>query len=56
MSRPPYHQDPTSYRLAELDMAIARLEYRQARQSAWILVLIIAVVVLGSAIVALILL
>lgn len=51
-----YPNKADQIRLAELDMAIARLEYRQARQSAWILVLIIAVVVLGGAIVALTLL
>lgn len=56
------HTKPTNtnkaeqIRLAEMDMAIARLEYRLERQSAWILLLIICVVVLGGAIVALILL
>lgn len=51
-----YPNKADQIRLAEMDMAIARLEYRLERQSAWILLLIICVVVLGGAIVALILL
>lgn len=44
------------YHLVELDMAIARLEYRVERQSAWILLLTICVIVLGVAVVFLTLL
>lgn len=44
------------YHFIELDMAIARLEYRVERQSAWILLLIICVIVLGMAVVFLTLL
>lgn len=53
-----YNQQPSTdkYHLVELDMAIARLEYRVERQSAWILLLIIAVVVLGMAVLCLTLL